>query len=314
VFFNGLPLGLIWGIVFTYIEGRKITDTLATFLSITFIISSGSMKSIGRTLVEQWHISEFWMPFFTGCLFLPVILLSAWMLERIPPPTEEDIEMRSIREPMNGSQRKTLLLTYAVGLTGILCANMLLTIVRDIKDSFLIEIFDSLGMSQDVSIYLKTELVVGIAVLGMLSFMSFVKKNSSAFLGIHLLMALGFVLMLCTAHLLTLNQIDPLVLIIVHGIGLYTAYIVFQSLYFERFIATFRVSGNVGFLIYVSDFIGYLASCLILVVKVFFPVPIDWKTFFITMNLVVSVIGVSVVILSYVSFRRKLNTPAVAVR
>lgn len=41
VFFSGLPLGMIWGIVFSYIEGRRISEVLNVGLSVAMIISSG---------------------------------------------------------------------------------------------------------------------------------------------------------------------------------------------------------------------------------------------------------------------------------
>ncbi len=108
LFFNGLPLGMIWGIVFTYIEGRKATDVLATFLSISFIVSSGLVKSVGRWLIQGVGVPEFWMPFAVGCLFIPLVLLSTWMLEKIPPPTVADQDARSPRIPLDGQQRRKL--------------------------------------------------------------------------------------------------------------------------------------------------------------------------------------------------------------
>ncbi|MCC6727009.1 MAG: hypothetical protein IT258_21080, partial [Saprospiraceae bacterium] len=37
MFLNGLPLGLIWGIVFSYLEGRRTTEVLGIALASTFI-------------------------------------------------------------------------------------------------------------------------------------------------------------------------------------------------------------------------------------------------------------------------------------
>ena len=39
MFLNGLPLGMIWGLVFGYLEGRKMTDFMGAFLSVSFIFS-----------------------------------------------------------------------------------------------------------------------------------------------------------------------------------------------------------------------------------------------------------------------------------
>jgi sugar phosphate permease len=46
LFFNGLPLGLIWGLVFSFLEGRAASEFLATSLCMSFIWGSGLAKSV----------------------------------------------------------------------------------------------------------------------------------------------------------------------------------------------------------------------------------------------------------------------------
>jgi hypothetical protein len=71
LFLNGLPLGMIWGIVFSYLEGRKFTEILAIGLSISLIVSSGILKTFYFD-VKEWfpYLSEFWMPFVIGLIFV----------------------------------------------------------------------------------------------------------------------------------------------------------------------------------------------------------------------------------------------------
>lgn len=47
IFLSGLPLGMIWGIIFSYIEGRRISEVLNVGLSVALIISSGLVKTLG---------------------------------------------------------------------------------------------------------------------------------------------------------------------------------------------------------------------------------------------------------------------------
>lgn len=47
MYLNGVGLGMIYGLVFSYLEGRKNTEILLTFLIVSFIVLSGFMKSIG---------------------------------------------------------------------------------------------------------------------------------------------------------------------------------------------------------------------------------------------------------------------------
>lgn len=305
IFFNGLPLGLIWGIVFSYIEGRKFTDVLATFLSVSFIISSGVVKTIGRLLVENWGVSEFWMPVLVGALFFPLIWIAASMLEMTPEPSEEDKIARTERLPMKATERRALFNTFALGLTAILFVNFVMTIGRDIKDNFLVEIWQSLEVDITPSIFAKVETLVGIIVLALLALLVFVKNNAKAFQILHINMLAGFILVISTTYLFQIGMLGAWWWMLFHGVGLYLSYIAFQSLYFERFIAAFRVNGNVGFLIYLSDFIGYLGSCLILIIKEIWGVQVDWSTFFIYLTYMVSVVGIVGVIVAQIYFNNK---------
>ena len=75
LFLNGLPLGLIWGLVFGFMEGRRTSEVLGAILCASFILSSGVLKSVGQTLVLKYGVSEMWMPVTTGFLFVPLLLL-----------------------------------------------------------------------------------------------------------------------------------------------------------------------------------------------------------------------------------------------
>ena len=59
MFLNGFPLGMIWGIVFSYIEGRRFTDILGVVLSASFIVSSGVVKSVGLFVMNSCLVSIF---------------------------------------------------------------------------------------------------------------------------------------------------------------------------------------------------------------------------------------------------------------
>ena len=76
MFFNGLPLGMIWGLVFGFMEGRRTYEVLGAILCASFIVSSGAVKSVGTLLMTHWHVDAWWMPAATGALFLPLLFAS----------------------------------------------------------------------------------------------------------------------------------------------------------------------------------------------------------------------------------------------
>ncbi|MEO7531678.1 MAG: DUF5690 family protein, partial [Sediminibacterium sp.] len=69
LFINGFPLGMLWGVVFSYVEGRRSTDFIGASLAVSFIFASGFVKTVGGWLLLEFHLSEFWVPFATGLVF-----------------------------------------------------------------------------------------------------------------------------------------------------------------------------------------------------------------------------------------------------
>ena len=55
MFLNGLSLGCMWGIIFSFIEGRRMTDVLASLLGVSMVISSGTAKSVGLYVMDIWQ-------------------------------------------------------------------------------------------------------------------------------------------------------------------------------------------------------------------------------------------------------------------
>src|SRR5918993_833274 len=75
------------------------------------------------------------------------------------------------------------------------------------------------------------------------------------------------------------------------SLGLYMAYIPFNCIFFERMIASFRIAGNVGFLIYIADAYGYLGSISVMLAKELLKVRLNWSEFYSQCVVLFSVIG-----------------------
>src|SRR5690606_14264480 len=89
------------------------------------------------------------------------------------------------------------------------------------------------------------------------------------------------------------------------GMGLYMSYIPFNCIFFERFIAVFRVNGNVGFLIYIADAFGYLGSVMIMLSKEFLSFHPGWADFYAQIVVVAGLLGLAGILSSWYYFNHK---------
>ena len=302
LFLNGLPLGMVWGMVFGYLEGRKFTEVLGASLSVSFIFSAGFAKTVGGYIMLDWGTSEFWMPFVSSCLFFPPLILFLWLLNKIPPPTAEDEALRTKRSPMTGKQRLQFAMTFAPGLILLILAYTMLTAYRDFRDNFSAEIWKSLNYGDKPGIFTFTESIVALVVLIVIGSLMVIKDNFKAMVINHLIVLTGMI----TVGVSTLSYESKLISaptwMVLVGTGLYFGYIQFNSIFFDRLIATFKYVSTVGFLIYLADSFGYLGSVGVILFKEFGNTQLSWLDFFISSGYILSIAGSVLMSLSLLYF------------
>jgi len=308
LFTNGLSLGLIWGLVFSFIEGRKFTDLLALILSTNFIFSSGVAKTLGRICIEYWKVPEIYMPFVSGLLYIPLLVLAVWMLTKIPPPTQEETSSRGIRVTMNGKERATLFKKFFTGLVAITVINLLLTILRDLKDNYAVEILRTVKPSFNPSIFTQMETIAAVAVLMLLLLLTGFKNHFKSIAAHHAAIGCGLVVIFLSAWFLQQHIFDPVFILVLYTVGLYVCYNTLQCLFLDRFIAAFRVKGNIGFFFYFMDSVGYLGSCFIIFNKEIFSPKLNWLNYFIQVSFILGIIGIISIVVSWIYFKRKYKT------
>lgn len=305
LFTNGLPLGMIWGILFSYLEGRRNTEVLGVGLSISFIFSSGFAKSIGAFTMNHWGTSERWMPFVTSILFVIPLLLFVWLVNLLPPPTPEDIKARTKRLPMNKKDRQKFILTFLPGIVLFILAYVLLTAFRDFRDNFSAELWNTLGYGNSPELFTLTEIPVAVLVLIILGSVMFVKSNRRAFMINHVLIIAGFILIGVSTLLFEGGFIHAPCWMIIVGLGLYLGYVPFNSIFFDRMLATFQYMGTVGFIMYVADSFGYLGSIGVLLFKEFGFKDVSWLQFFIHSGYFLSISGTVLITCSMMYFTNR---------
>jgi MFS family permease len=308
LFTNGLPLGMVWSLVFSYLEGRRTTEVLGASLSVSFIFSAGFGKTVGGLVMRDWGVSEFWMPFVSSCLFFIPLLIFLWLTSKIPPPSLEDEALRTKRQPMTGLERLRFVKEFWLGLVLLILAYALLTAFRDFRDNFSAEIWKSLGYGDKPSIFTQTETPISITVLAAIAVLMVIKNNRTALFINHMMVLAGMILVGLSTFLFQRHVISPLVWMTLVGMGLYFGYIQFNSIFFDRLLAAFKYSGTVAFLINLADSFGYLGSVSVLLYKYFGQSNLSWLNFFMASGYALSIAGSLLMLMSFIYFRNKLQS------
>ncbi len=297
LFADGLALGMIWGLVFAFLEGRRLSEILGAMLCASFILSSGVVKAIGAALLFAGWTSEGWMPAATGALFAPLLLVSVAALAQLPPPDARDEAARVPRRPMDGAARHAFFTAHRAGLLALIGVYVLLTAVRDFRDNFAAEIWRELGFAGEAGVFAWSEVPVAAIALVALATLTGVRDNRRGVVGNLVLVAAGVVVMGGATAAFQLGAVGPVAWMIALGAGLYLAYTPFNALLFDRVMAASGAPGNAGFLIYVADAGGYAGSVAVLLIRSFAHVTLRWTAFLADLSYATCAIGLAGVLL-----------------
>lgn len=308
LFLNGFPLGMLWGVVFSYVEGRKSTDFIGAALAVSFIFSSGWVKSVGAWLISQYGISEFWVPFCTGVVFALPLIICVYGLEKVPPPSAEDELLRTKRVPMTGVERQFLLKQYLPGIIAFVSIYLFATIFRDIRDNFSADMWKEMGYNARPAIFTQTEIPITLFILIIMGAVVLIKNSFKALMVAHIFILLGFIMAGISTYYFVHQLLDPFWWMIWVGLGLYLVYIPFNSIFFDRLIAAFSMKGNAGFFIYVADSVGYVGSVSVMLAKEGMSMHIKWTQFFSQSVMILSLVGAFITIYAMYYFSKKYKT------
>ena len=288
---NGLPLGMVWGLVVSYLEGRRAADGLMALLSCSFIVSSGFAKDVGRWVMTQ-GVSEAWMPAATGALFVLPLLASVWLLNLTPPPDADDIAARSLRTPMTAEQRKAFVGRFRLPLVLLISVYFLLTAFRDFRDNFAMEVLKELGGLESSVAFTRTELPVAFGVVATMALLMLVRNNRRALSATFAVMVAGLLCMGLSTLLFRSGQMAGPLWMTMMGLGAYAAYVPFNAVLFERVVAATRSPGNAVFAIYLADAFGYLGAVIVQAGRDLFFKGLSPAGFLANFSLVLSGLGV----------------------
>lgn len=270
LFGNGLALGMVFGLVLGFVEGRRLTELFVAGLCASFIVADGVAKTAGAALLNH-GVAERWMPFVAGMVFLAPLTGFVWMLARIPPPSRGDEEARSERRPMTAGERLDMLRRHGAGIFAIVLAYLMMTILRSIRGDFAPEIWAGLGVIPRAGVFTASELWVAAVVVTANAALVLVRENRRAFLIGLLLAGGGIVLGLVSLEARRHGLVSPFVFMVILGAGMYLPYVVIHTTVFERLIGFTRARANLGFLMYVADAAGYVGYVGVMLGRGLFP-------------------------------------------
>ena len=288
LFFNGLSLGCMWGVIFSFLEGRRTTDILASIMGVSMALSSGVAKSLGLYALHDLGVSEFWMPALVGALAFPLLCLMGWMMTKFPAPCAADIAARTRRVTLDGRQRWQLFVKFMPLLIMLFGANLLLTVQRDIKEDFIVCIIDVSQVSSWAFAYIDS--IATVVLLGAFALLSAVGNHLRALCLLLIFSTMGMGTIAFLGAEAEALDIPTTAWLFMQTFCIDIAYLSFQTIFFERFIACFKVKGNVGFFIITIDFVGYLGTLALLLFKEFMAPHVDWTSFYNGMSVYVGII------------------------
>jgi len=305
MFINGLPLGMVYGVIFSFLEGRRFTEFLGLGLSINMIMTSGILKSLYLWIQSFTNMSEFGMPAFIGLIFLPLLLFFLWMLGNIPRPSQTEQNLKKKREAMNRRDKNEILKNYGLGVTLIVIFYAFLTTIRDFRDNFSIEIWHSVQANHEISVFAKTEIWISVWVFLSILFLNIFKNNKKALIAINLIFILCLILISFANNQMALDKITGSTWMILQGFAFYLPYLIIQIAFFDRLIPLLNIRGNAGFFIYICDSFGYLGSVVLMILKEFWDPMKDPKIILIELSNGVAIIGILVVVGQFLFFEVK---------
>lgn len=291
LFMNGLALGMVWGLVVRYLEGRRVSDILLAALCASFILASGVTKDAGRWLMDA-GVAEMWMPAATGLLFLPVFVASVWFLDRIPEPDARDIVERSERVEMHARERGAFLRAHYPGLVPLFLVYLFLTAYRDYRDNYGVEMLDKLGLGESAGVFTRMETPVAFVVVGSLGLFYTIRDSRRALRAVFAMMIAGMAIVAASTFAFRAGLLGGISWLTLAGVGAYLTYVPYNAVLFERLMAATRSVGTAVFAISVADALGYTGSVGVQIYRDILRAESSRLEFFESFSLMLGVAGV----------------------
>ncbi len=183
----------------------------------------------------------------------------------------------------------------------------MLTVMRDFRDNFATEIWQSVGLGGQADVYALADLPVGGVVLLAMAALALFQKNRPALIANIGLIGIGLLVTAGISIAYGLHWVNALTWMIGLGAGLYLAYTPYNGLLFDRLVAATGKVGTAGFLIYIADSSGYSGSVVLLLLKNFTALNLPWVTFLMGASVFTGIGGLACLSFAGIYLWRKLK-------
>ena len=157
-FLGALPCSVLYGAIFSYIEGRRSTDILIAAMNFTLIAAGGASRSTAAALIAA-GVPPYLMPAVAAVGAAVVAIPLLHVVARLPSASQLDVEQRSQRGAMSCKQKLELFRHYRFVVPAMIVAYTIIMGLRQYRDFFAVELYaQALGYTASSWTYLVFDL------------------------------------------------------------------------------------------------------------------------------------------------------------
>eukprot|EP00913_Durusdinium_trenchii_P009880 g9273.t1 len=270
IFGSSFVSSFLYGGIVTYLEGRRSTEILLASISASLVFAGTVSRACAAELLH-WGVPPRLMP-----LLLVSFLLAAFLLvetARAPPPSRADVAARSARTAMPPRRQWEFVRENLLGVVATIGIWACMAGLRSFRDFYTQQIFAAALKDDSPSskVYVLADVPGAILSFISLVMMSWVSNNQRALFLMLLTNVSGhsvkglFLMAACT-YLFRHHELPGMAWILIYSAAFYAAYSVLNAPLNERIFAVTRAEGTCSFLIYASDFFGYVVTIGLLMI------------------------------------------------
>lgn len=174
------------------------------------------------------------------------------------------------------------------------------------------DVLKELGQKPSPGVFAEVESFGGVGVMIALGGLWFIRSHWQALAVYHAVIALGALLVGGSTLLFQAGELTPVMWISLTGLGVYLAYVPFNSILFDRLLAATRQAGTASFLIAVADAGGYFFTMLLYLARLGTSGEIKWSQLTLQIGIAVAMVTPLLMAASWMTLRshRKVSQSA----